>query len=141
MTREWVLRREPSRDGATIGSLFVEGRWFCWTLEDVVREVPGVPVSQWKQYGLTAIPRGRYRLIVTMSKRFGRGTPLLVNVPGYDGIRIHAGNTEADTIGCILVGQDRTVNTVLKSRPVEKAITSLVMDAAHRGDTVFLTVE
>jgi hypothetical protein len=85
--------------------LSIDGQPFCATLEDVVREVPGVPVHAWKVPGNTAIPSGMYEVEITYSQRFKRDLPLLLNVPGFAGIRIHAGNTEDETSGCILVGQ------------------------------------
>ncbi len=83
---------------ATMGELYINGKFFCYTLEDVVRK-DGVKV-----YGETAIPAGRYKVIITMSNRFKVRLPLLQNVPNFDGIRIHPGNTSADTHGCLLVG-------------------------------------
>lgn len=110
------LIREPSISGATLGVLFVDGHYECFTLEDTIREIPGQPVAQWKVPTHTAIPAGRYRVIVTPSQRFQRRLPLLVDVPGFTGIRIHSGNTAADTEGCILVGSDRQARRVLQSR-------------------------
>lgn len=103
------LIREPSRLGATLGVLFVDGIFECFTLEDVVRAGDKVDTQ-------TAIPAGRYQVVITFSNRFQRPLPLLVNVPGFEGIRIHPGNTDADTEGCILVGADRGLNAVLQSR-------------------------
>jgi len=110
------LQREPSRDAATLGALYVDGAWLCWTLEDEMREVAGRPVDDWKIAGKTAIPLGTYPVLVTMSMRFGRRLPLVESVPGFTGIRIHPGNTEADTEGCILLGLDRGNATVRLSR-------------------------
>jgi len=101
----WTLRRRHSDGGATIGELDLGSGRFCYTLEDEIREQPGVQVAAWKVPGATAIPAGRYKLTVTPSQRFGRLLPLLVGVPGFTGVRIHPGNTPADTEGCILVGQ------------------------------------
>lgn len=92
----------------TPGVLYFEGDKFCDTLEDQVRE-PGVKVP-----GATAIPAGRYEIRLTYSRRFKQVMPQLLNVPGFEGIRIHAGNTERDTEGCILVGKlegDHLVNS------------------------------
>jgi hypothetical protein len=90
------LVRQPSTDDTTIGSLYIDGQFFCHTLEDKVREK--------KVYGQTAIPEGTYKVVITWSPRFKRQLPLLVDVPGFDGIRIHPGNTHKDTDGCLLVG-------------------------------------
>lgn len=98
------LIREPTDQGTTLGSLYLDNRWVCWTLEDALREVSGQPVSAWKVPGETAIPAGTYPVRVTHSQRFQRRLPAVLNVPGFTGIRIHAGNTIADTSGCILVG-------------------------------------
>lgn len=110
------LRRDASRFGATLGRLYVDGRFECYVLEDVVRERPGVAVSAWKRPGETAIPVGTYRVVITPSARFGRRLPLLVDVPGFAGVRIHPGNTAADTEGCLLPGRTRGVATVGESR-------------------------
>lgn len=101
------LIREPTIDGATLGSLFLDGVWNCWTLEDALRDV--------KLAGETAIPAGRYGLVLDPSARFHRLMPHVLDVPGFEGIRIHAGNTTADTEGCILVGQTRGKAQVLNS--------------------------
>ena len=98
------LVREPSTERATLGKLYLDESLFCYTLEDVVREIKGVPIWKWKIPGSTAIPTGSYELWRTFSNRFRRVTPLVANVPGFNGIRIHPGNTDMDTSGCILVG-------------------------------------
>jgi hypothetical protein len=110
---EFKVVRQPSVDGATIGNLFwrkdSNSLWvrLCWTLEDVVREKPGVPVAQWKVKGETAIPLGTYDLIVDFSNHFQKDLPHILNVPGFDGVRIHGGNKAADTEGCLLVAQNK----------------------------------
>lgn len=101
---ELRLIREPSIQGATLGSLYVDGRWQCWMLEDQIREIPGLPVREWKVPGHTAIPAGRYQITITESVRFRRPLPLLIGVPGFAGIRIHPGNRKSDTEGCLLPG-------------------------------------
>lgn len=99
-----ALKRIYYGDKHTIGKLFVDGQYLCYTLEDKMRQEPDKPVSEWKVYANTAIPTGIYGVIITMSARFKKLLPLLLNVDGFSGIRIHAGNTSADTEGCILVG-------------------------------------
>lgn len=93
-----LLQREPSTKNSTPGKLFIDGTFECYTLEDIVR-ARGVKV-----YGQTAIPAGTYQVLLTQSPRFKRVLPLLLNVPGFEGIRIHPGNKAEDTDGCILVG-------------------------------------
>ena len=94
-----VLERFIRGPEFTIGSLSVNGEWLCWTGEDRVRE-PG----EAKVYGKTAIPAGKYHVIVNLSPRLKKRMPRLVNVPGFEGILIHKGNTAEDTSGCVLVG-------------------------------------
>lgn len=110
------LIREPTIDGVTMGVLFLDGHYQCFALEDQLREQPGQPVSAWKIPKQTAIPAGRYRVVLTPSVRFQRPLPLLVDVPGFTGVRIHSGNTVSDTEGCILVGKDRQEGRILQSR-------------------------
>ena len=99
-----ILKRVHFGEDFTVGQLSVDGRFICYTLEDKVREVIGDPVSTWKVMGKTAIPVGVYPVIITMSMRFKIRLPLLMDVPGFSGVRIHTGNSSVDTEGCILVG-------------------------------------
>lgn len=114
------LQRRPSGKVSTIGEVSVDDFLFCYTVEDVVREVSGVPVSEWKVQDETAIPQGSYRVIVTKSFRFGRPLPILVDVPGFSGIRFHPGNTAVDTKGCILPGMREQNGMVFDSRGAMK---------------------
>jgi len=102
------LIRKPSSPMCTLGILSIGGDFECYTLEDVVRPK--------KIYGATAIPAGIYQVVITMSNRFKRLLPLLVDVPGFEGIRIHPGNTAGDTYGCILVGNATRGDSVINSR-------------------------
>ena len=108
--------REPTQGSATLGALYADHVWQCWTIEDAIRERSGQPVAYWKIQGRTAIPAGRYRVIVTPSARFQRRLPLLVDVPGFTGVRIHPGNGPLDTDGCLCVGRTRRVGSVGESR-------------------------
>lgn len=99
-----TLKRIHFGEDFTIGKLYNEQQFICYTLEDKVREVKNEPVSMWKVMGKTAIPTGVYPVIITMSTRFRTRLPLLLDVPGFDGVRIHTGNSSVDTEGCILVG-------------------------------------
>lgn len=117
------LIREPTTDaGATLGALYVNGVWQCWTLEDAIRDhkVPGA----------TAIPAGRYHVIVDLSARFQRLMPHVLDVPGFEGIRIHPGNTPVDTEGCILVGGRRGDGALQDSRIVFEVLFSKLLTAS-----------
>lgn len=106
------LYRRKLTEKTTQGTLFSDEKFVCWTLEDKWRDLstePKVP----KQ---TCIPEGHYQLVLDMSIRFGRIMPHILDVPNFTGIRIHPGNTEADTEGCILVGLSRSLDYVGMSR-------------------------
>lgn len=105
---ELRMERTDFSEGSTIGRLYVDDQFECYTLEDKVRPV--------KIKGKTAISAGRYEVIINYSQRFNRQLPLLLNVPNFEGIRIHPGNTAADTEGCILVGGTKSEEFVGESR-------------------------
>ena len=115
--------------------MYIDGVDYCYTLEDVVREE--------KVYGETAIPVGRYRVLVTRSNRFQCDMPLLVGVPNFEGIRIHPGNTDKDTHGCILVGTGvSTAETAItESRAAYARVFDCIRDAIGDGKEVWLTVK
>ncbi len=98
----------------TFGLLDIDGFFECYTLEDTDRKLESNPTG--KVYGETAIPRGKYVVVIDFSHRFKIETPHVLGVPLFDGIRIHPGNTEADTHGCILVGQKRTATGLAASK-------------------------
>ena len=117
------VKRRYLGEKYTIGSLFIDGEYFCDTLEDPVRDINRNGTfdgDEKKVYGETAIPYGTYAVILSMSPRFGRILPLLLDVSHFEGIRIHAGNTEKDTLGCILVGENKVKGKVINSRVWEK---------------------
>jgi hypothetical protein len=117
------LRRKQCGSLTTLGELFINGEFFCFTLEDMDRKLEE---GGEKVYGQTCIPRGNYEVLITWSNRFKRDLPLIKDVPRFEGIRFHAGNTKADTEGCILLGSSVAGNTVLNSRAtVDKFIVRL----------------
>lgn len=133
-----LLTRDILTPFFTIGTLTIDGRDLeCYTMEDTVREVPGEPVEKWKIWGQTAIPYGRYEVEITFSRRFQRPLPLLLNVPGFDGIRIHAGNTQADTEGCILVGMQKMGDSIRESRI---ALTNLIAILLDINEAIYITI-
>ncbi|MGE4163859.1 MAG: DUF5675 family protein [Vicinamibacterales bacterium] len=140
------LQRDPTEVYSTFGALRLDGRRLCFTLEDAIREVAGVPVDQWKVPGKTAIPAGRYPLTLVNSPRFGPATFSLLGVPGFDLIRIHAGNSHGDTEGCILVGQAKLVDPMtdggdlLRSKAALADLKTLLVPRLRGGESAFLTV-
>jgi hypothetical protein len=103
-----LLERKTLNDEYTIGELSLDGVFFCFTCEDAVRDK--------KIKGKTAIPYGTYDVTLTWSNRFQKVLPLVNDVPNFEGIRIHAGNTAEDTEGCILVGLTKLTHGVGRSR-------------------------
>jgi len=104
------LIRQIFTEKSTIGSLFIDNNFECYTLEDIVRP-PGIKIP-----GATAIPYGNYEVIIDYSNRFARNMPHFLNVPMFEGIRIHPGNTSADTEGCILVGTSKVTDIIYESK-------------------------
>ena len=103
-----TIKRLHKTDVSTIGELLIDGIFECYTLEDIERPV--------KIKAETAIPKGTYKVIINQSNRFKRLMPLLLNVPNFEGVRIHAGNTNHDTEGCILVGRTRSKDFIGQSK-------------------------
>ena len=106
------LDRIAKQDAYTIGHLYIDNKYFCDTIEDKVRDLS----KEKKVYGQTAIPSGSYKVTWTYSSKFKKYMPLINNVPQFDGIRIHSGNTVKDTLGCIIVGQNKRKGMVINSR-------------------------
>lgn len=133
------LRVERGAPGAssTIGKLYVDGVFFAYTLEDVDRQLES---GGKKIQGETAIPRGSYKVIIDFSNRFQKQMMHILNVPGFEGIRIHAGNTDKDTEGCILLGKVRSDNAVFNSREAVNALFDKVRAALSAGQEVNLEV-
>ena len=131
-----VVDRFEFSDKSTIGTLTC-GDWHCYTLEDCDRHLEDDPSA--KQYGKTAIPRGTYKVIIDWSNRFKRELPRLLDVPGFTGVRIHAGNGPDDTEGCILVGSSYKTDWVSNSRATFNKLFELIESSIDRGDKV--TVE
>ncbi|HEX8186352.1 MAG TPA: DUF5675 family protein [Blastocatellia bacterium] len=125
------LVRKTFTEQSTIGDLSVNGKQECFTLEDKVRAV--------KIHGKTAIPAGIYEVAITFSDKFKKPLPLLLNVPNFAGVRIHSGNTAADTEGCILVGTTKGKDVVGNSRVAFKALFAKI-EAALKKEKVFIEI-
>ncbi len=117
---ELKLIRDVKASTFTLGKLFIDGTLFCYTVEDKDRDANNdgdiKDVGEVKVYGETAIPKGEYKVILSMSNRFKKLMPEVLKVEGFEGIRIHAGNTAIDSHGCIIVGTVRVPNGVGLSR-------------------------
>ena len=137
---ELRLTRKTLGPVATLGDLEIDGVFECHTLEDKVREVVGEPVALWKIGGETAIPAGRYRVIIDFSNRFQRLMPHVLEVPGFEGVRIHKGNTAADTEGCILVGKVESGSTAIAQSGVAFDAFFPKLQAALSAGDVWITI-
>ena len=133
--KKLTLKRIAKKADYTIGRLEDEmGKRICDTLEPTWRNYKG---GELKVPRKSAVPEGTYPVVVTKSWKFGKYLPLLVGVPGFEGIRIHSGNTSKDTEGCILVGQNLEKGKVLMSRITLERLMKLIENEKR----VFLTIE
>lgn len=141
MKRIYQLKRTDFTLKSTIGELTLDEQHICYILEDRVREV-----GQPKIYGETAIGFGTYQIIITRSERFSKAAgkdvflPLLLNVPLYEGIRIHVGNFAADTEGCLIVGTGKTKDMVTNSKKAFKLLSEQIKSFLDAGDEVFIKI-
>ena len=157
---ELILKRIAKRLNYTIGKLYIKTEeveefrtytndvYFCDTLEPTVLELKttvskdAVLRSPAKAQSLKpfAIPEGRYAEVISYSPRFREWLPILLGVPAFSGIRIHAGNTAKDTQGCILVGRNQIVGKVLESRKWLYELKQKIVKAKGKGEAVWLTI-
>lgn len=143
-----VLKQNDNEEKAVSKQKIKEERavpeWFCNTMEPTARkltsQMPQTVIRRRKLIGKTAIPTGRYRILITRSRRFGRWLPLLLNVKGFEGIRIHAGNKPEDTRGCILLGFNRRKGYVLDSTRCVLTLVKMMTEAIAKGEKVFVEV-
>ena len=139
-----VKRITPIDYPYTIGKMYIDGDYFCDTLEDRVRDLNKngkFDNDETKVAGETAIPYGRYQVVVNMSPRFKRELPRLLNVPNFEGILIHRGNTDKDSSGCILVGENKVKGKVINSTPYEQKLVSILKDVQSKGEEIWITIE
>ena len=132
---ELSLIRDIFAPQRTLGVLYVDGIKECYICEDMVR-----PNGE-KIYGKTAIPEGRYEIKITMSNRFKRELPILLNVPNFEGIRIHSGNHEGHTEGCLLPGKTRNASGVFSSVIATNNLILKIRTALQSGRKVFITIK
>lgn len=111
-----LLKRVAFKDHYTIGKLYVDNQYFCDTLEDTTRDLNKDGVDEVKIYGETSIPYGTYPITFRKSPSFNRTMPYLENIKGFSSVMIHYGNTDKDTLGCILVGKNNQVGRINESK-------------------------
>jgi hypothetical protein len=138
-----LLERKWPKSTYTIGRLYVDGELFCNTLEDRVADINKNGVfdgDEKKIYSETAIPYGTYKVVYEWSPRFGRNLPRLLNVPSFSGILIHSGNTAKDSSGCILVGLNKQVGRLERSRYFSDELNKRVDAAQRRGEPITIDI-
>ena len=153
---ELKLKRKYKKETYTIGNLYVDGEWFCNTLEDKDRGLKSSmsleEINKIKVYAETAIPAGRYKVIMDVvspkynkvkwyKDNFGGRMPRLENVKGFSGILIHSGTTAVDSAGCIIVGLNKIKGNELESRATFQKLWKKLEDAHKRNETIYLTIE
>ena len=151
---ELILERIAKRKTYTIGHLYIrqqvmdeylpgtEDKYFCDTLEPTWRDYAN---GAYKVKGRSAIPEGRYAVVISWSPKFKQWLPILLGGPEFNkqwqGIRIHAGNTAKDTQGCILVGRNQRVGEVLESRKWLYELKQKIVEAKDKGEPVWITIK
>lgn len=142
--REWKKRGYTISRVYLDGVRFGDGKAWCSCLEDedrgLTQDMPPAEIKRRKIKGQTAIPSGVYNVVVTYSPRFRRNMPLVENVPGFDGIRLHSGNDASDTEGCLLWGENTVVGKVQNSRHWTGLIEERINAALKRGEKVTLRI-
>ena len=131
-----TVLRIANKPTYTIGKLYIDGCYFCDVLEDTDRglddDMKESEILKKKIKGQTAIPTGTYPVKITYSPKYKKNMPLIENVKGYSGIRIHSGNTHKDTEGCVLVGKNKEVGKVLESRKTYNALYKILSETKER---------
>ncbi len=127
----------------TIGTMSINGKRFCDTLEDKNRDINHngkFDNGESKVHGETCIPFGTYDVIVTMSPKFKRELPKLLNVPSFYGVLIHRGNTKDDTAGCILIGENKVKGKVINSTPYEIELVKQCKAAIKNNEQITIEI-
>ena len=142
---ELKLVRTKLTTKSTIGKLYIDDIFYCYTLEDtdrgMLQSMSIEDINKKKVYGVTAIPRGTYEVIVNMSSRFKVLMPLLLNVKGYEGVRIHKGNIPENTLGCILVGMKEGIDCITESKLAYDFLLTKINKAIANKQEITLTIE
>jgi hypothetical protein len=152
---ELIVDRKWKKQNYTISNLTIDGKWFCNVLEDADRGLDDSmslsKIKELKKPSITAIPKGTYEITLdVISPRFCTKTfykqicdgklPRLLNVKGFEGILIHAGNTDKDTDGCLLVGQNKVKGQVINSQATFKELYKLLKDKHDKGEKITIKI-
>lgn len=151
---ELRLNRRYKGPKYTIGNLYIDDIYFCDTLEDIDRGITSSTsledISRKKVYGQTAVPTGTYKVNLNVvspkfkdrswAKPYGGKVPRLMNVPGFEGVLIHPGNTDSDTSGCILVGKNTVVGKVMESTITFNGLMKKLLDAKAKGESIQINI-
>lgn len=152
---ELIVDRKWKKQNYTISNLIIDGKWFCNVLEDTDRNLDDTmsiaKIKELKKPSITAIPRGTYEVTLdVISPRYYTNSfyrqvcdgkvPRLLNVKGFEGILIHAGNTDKDTAGCLLVGQNKVKGQVIDSKKTFKELYKLLKDKRMKGEKITIKV-
>jgi hypothetical protein len=145
---ELTLIRKYFKEKYTLGKLYYEQEFLCDTMEDVVRDLHDInhdgdfdEEAEGKIYGKTAIPCGRYKVIVTDSFKLKRRLPILLKVPGFTGIRIHGGKNETWTKGCILVGENKEKGSLVNYPYWEATIRNMIDEKIRSGEKCYISIK
>lgn len=151
-----VLKRIAKRDKYTIGKLYINDQYFCDTIEDEDRGLKQTmsldDIKKIKVKHQTAIPTGTYEITLKVKsplyskkpyfvKLCNAMMPRLLNIPGYDGVLIHTGNTQDDSSGCIIVGQNKVVGKVINSKLTFEKLYPVLKQASDKGEKITITIE
>ena len=152
---ELIVDRKWKKQSYTISNLIINGEVFCQVLEDADRGLDSSmdldKIMELKKPSITAIPRGTYKVTLDVySPKFGNRAfykevcngkvPRLLNVKGFDGILIHAGNTAADSAGCLLVGQNKVKGQVINSQATFRELYKLLKDKHDKGEEITIKI-
>ena len=141
---ELRLERKYRNNNYCIDKLYINGKYFSDVLEDPDRGLTDTmsleEIKKIKIKGNTCIPYGTYNITITYSPRFKKNLPLINNVKGFDGIRIHSGNTPQDTEGCLLLGLNKVKGRVVDSKVTVNKFIDIVQEALNKGEKVTITI-
>ena len=152
---ELIVDRKWKNQNYTISNLTIDGKWFCNILEDKDRGLDDsmsvAEIKKLKKSSITAIPRGTYEVTLdVVSPKYSTNTfykqvcngkvPRLLNVKGFEGILIHAGNTSEDSAGCLLVGVNKVKGQVLNSRETFRELYKLLKDKHDKGEKITIKI-